>query len=117
MTGSRSADLRSFGNYYCHGVVFIAAKKQKRFGWAIAATFGLFCDIRSLPDGYAPVPERDRSEHFPYRKYHDAHRGVADDSGKIKGKMGPLRFELRTSAMSRRRHSQLDHDPDASTGN
>ena len=25
--------------------------------------------------------------------------------------MGPLRFELRTSAMSRRRHSQLDHEP------
>jgi hypothetical protein len=26
-------------------------------------------------------------------------------------RMGPLRFELRTSAMSRRRHSQLDHEP------
>ena len=25
--------------------------------------------------------------------------------------MGPLRFELRTSAMSRRRHNQLDHEP------
>ena len=27
--------------------------------------------------------------------------------------MGPLRFELRTSAMSRRRHNQLDHEPRA----
>ena len=27
--------------------------------------------------------------------------------------MGPLRFELRTSAMSRRRHNQLDHEPNA----
>ncbi len=25
--------------------------------------------------------------------------------------MGPLRFELRTSAMSRRRHNRLDHEP------
>ncbi len=25
--------------------------------------------------------------------------------------MGSLRFELRTSAMSRRRHNQLDHEP------
>ena len=25
--------------------------------------------------------------------------------------MGPLRFELRISAMSRRRHNQLDHEP------
>jgi hypothetical protein len=25
--------------------------------------------------------------------------------------MGPLRFELRISAMSRRRHSRLDHEP------
>ena len=29
----------------------------------------------------------------------------------IKNSMGPLRFELRTSAMSRRRHNQLDHEP------
>lgn len=28
-----------------------------------------------------------------------------------KRKMGSLRFELRTSAMSRRRHNQLDHEP------
>ena len=27
--------------------------------------------------------------------------------------MGPLRFELRISAMSRRRHKQLDHEPRA----
>ena len=27
------------------------------------------------------------------------------------GKMGSLRFELKTSAMSRRRHNQLDHEP------
>ena len=26
-------------------------------------------------------------------------------------RMGPLRFELRTSAMSRRRHNRLDHEP------
>ncbi len=26
--------------------------------------------------------------------------------------VGSLRFELRTSAMSRRRHNQLDHEPD-----
>ena len=25
--------------------------------------------------------------------------------------VGPLRFELRTSAMSRRRHNRLDHEP------
>ncbi len=30
------------------GAECIAVKKQKRFGWAIAATFGLFCNIRSL---------------------------------------------------------------------
>jgi hypothetical protein len=30
---------------------------------------------------------------------------------KNKNVMGPLRFELRISAMSRRRHSQLDHEP------
>ncbi len=30
---------------------------------------------------------------------------------KEKRSMGPLRFELRTSAMSRRRHNQLDHEP------
>ena len=30
---------------------------------------------------------------------------------KRKESMGPLRFELRTSAMSRRRHNQLDHEP------
>jgi hypothetical protein len=27
--------------------------------------------------------------------------------------MGPLRFELRTSAMSRRRHNRLDHEPNS----
>ena len=27
------------------------------------------------------------------------------------GEMGSLRFELKTSAMSRRRHNQLDHEP------
>jgi hypothetical protein len=33
------------------------------------------------------------------------------DLRKNQQRMGPLRFELRTSAMSRRRHSQLDHEP------
>ena len=30
---------------------------------------------------------------------------------KISFRVGSLRFELKTSAMSRRRHNQLDHEP------
>jgi hypothetical protein len=49
------------------------------------------------------------------RRYQDGKRNAKiqyfTDKTKKWKRMGPLRFELRTSAMSRRRHSQLDHEP------
>jgi hypothetical protein len=41
------------------GAEFIAVKKQKRFGWAISAIFGLFCNFRSLTNGNVPYLCRD----------------------------------------------------------
>jgi hypothetical protein len=38
------------------GAVFIAVKKQKRFGWAIAATFGLYVIFDLSRMGVIPFP-------------------------------------------------------------
>jgi hypothetical protein len=38
------------------GAVFIAVKKQKRFGWAIAATFGLYVLFDLSRMGMIPFP-------------------------------------------------------------
>ena len=38
------------------GAVFIAVKKQKRFGWAIAATFGLYVIFDLSRMGMIPFP-------------------------------------------------------------
>ena len=50
--------------------------------------------------------ENDTRERERYKRYR-ARKGVQENERE----MGPLRFELRTSAMSRRRHNQLDHEP------
>ena len=46
-----------------------------------------------------------------HQNYHYSKNLAPKEKTVTDGKMGSLRFELKTSAMSRRRHNQLDHEP------
>ena len=81
------------------------------YGRAIAATFGVYVIFNLFRTGIVPFIAGNDTFLFIVAHIAMLNRGVAEDTGKIKQEMGPLRFELRTSAMSRRRHSQLDHEP------
>jgi len=91
------------------GAVFIAVKKKKTCGRAIADMFAP-CVIFDLPrTGMIPFIAGIDAFLNPSHKYRHAHRCVADDTGELQQEESPPEFGLMTSAMSGRRHSRPDH--------